>query len=335
MHPRAKLLGLFAIVTALLMLGLSGTAQGPSPALAAHQESLTIEVDTDPESNNEFFEFSITGTANCSPSAIVLEDDEAQTLSCSAGTVRVFVDEEAGWELNLISCSVTNEGDTAGVQSTISDTDVGDNDVDLNITDDEHVHCLFNFVPDVEFFTPTPTSTPFFTPTPIIQVPALISISAPTVVPCGGSTLVTVFVRDAFGNAVINGTPVVFNTTVGVLSSFIAATSGGTAQVLFTAPSTSSGIAVVRATSGAVIAATTIQFTCPSAPVVVAPAAPPAVVVVTATPRPVATVVALPRTGEGPPPSSSDNTGLLAAVGLLALAGVGLIGYWRITSTRK
>jgi adhesin/invasin len=78
-----------------------------------------------------------------------------------------------------------------------------------------------------------------------------ITISAPTqILATGASTEITAYVIEQAGTAVQNGTTVRFTTTLGTLAPENAQTRNGVARAVFSAGSTS-GIAEIRATSGA------------------------------------------------------------------------------------
>jgi hypothetical protein len=84
-----------------------------------------------------------------------------------------------------------------------------------------------------------------------------ITVSAASkVLPTGGSTEVTAFVVEQSGTPVHNGTTVRFTTTLGTLSPAEAQTRNGVALTTFSAGS-SSGVAQIRATSGAAKASDT------------------------------------------------------------------------------
>jgi PKD repeat protein len=92
-------------------------------------------------------------------------------------------------------------------------------------------------------------------------VPSTITIEAvPTTVTAGGTSAITVSVKDAEGNPVTNGTTVTFSTTFGTLSSYSETTLNGIATTVLTLPST--GSATVTAISGSV--SNTVIVTCPA-----------------------------------------------------------------------
>lgn len=78
-----------------------------------------------------------------------------------------------------------------------------------------------------------------------------VTLSAATrTLSAGGTTEVTAFVLEGSGTPVQNGTHVTFTTTLGTIAPTTVQTTGGRASATFTA-GTSSGVAEVRATSGA------------------------------------------------------------------------------------
>ncbi len=109
--------------------------------------------------------------------------------------------------------------------------------------------------------------------------PAVLTLTAePTQVPVGGrqSTLLAV-VRDAYGNAVADGTPVAFSTTLGTVSPTQATTWNGEAYSWLTSGG-QAGIATVLARSDPADDTTTVRFTALDPSILTLSADPPVIV---------------------------------------------------------
>jgi hypothetical protein len=287
-----------ASLAALLALGVFALMPGgptqPTLVSADHDEVITIVVDTNPETNGgETFEFSVTGSCTSSPA---LEDDESTDVDCALGDALISSTAETGFVLQAQSCSVSDDGDTAGNNSEFSDTSTGDNDIRITLADNEHITCTFTFdTGATATATVTATSTtPTATVTGTAGPAASLTVSAaPSTVNCGGSSFVTVVVKNAQGGNVADGTSVSVTTNSGTVSPGNATTSGGGILTIFTAPSTG-GTAKITATSGSATGSADITVNCG-----------PAATATTAAPPPVPTV----STGGGgviTPPSTGD-----------------------------
>lgn len=107
---------------------------------------------------------------------------------------------------------------------------------------------------------------------------ALILTVNPASIPVGGSSaLAAATVRDAYGNAVADGTPVTFATDLGSITPTIAATQNGRAQAVLLS-GTEAGTATVAAQSGTASGGAAVRFT-PLAPYTLTLTATPTVVV--------------------------------------------------------
>ncbi len=94
------------------------------------------------------------------------------------------------------------------------------------------------------------------------DVPYTITLEAyPTSIPVAGHTsALTATVVDQYNNNVSDGTVVTFTTSLGILGSNVAATSGGVATAVLTSETTA-GTALVTATTDSKVATTTVEFT--------------------------------------------------------------------------
>jgi hypothetical protein len=160
--------------------------------------------------------------------------------------------------------------------------------------------------------TPTATATsttPTATVTTTAGPAASLTVSAaPSTVNCGGSSFVTVVVKNAQGGNVADGTSVSVTTNSGTVSPGSATTSGGGILTIFTAPS-AGGTAKITATSGSATGSADITVNCG-----------PAATATTAAPPPVPTV----STGGGgviTPPSTGD-AGLTESDGGIAWSSI-------------
>jgi hypothetical protein len=287
-------------LAALFALGvlalLPGGPARPDVVSADHDEQLTIQVDTNPETNGgETFEFAVTDACTGTPA---LEDDGSTGIDCAEGQTRIVVTPHAGFTLTAQSCTFT-AGTTAGTDSVTSDTNIDDNDLRVTLADNEHATCAFTFDPSVAATTTaTVTSTPG-TPTPTVTTTAgpaasLTVSAAPSTVNCGGSSFVTVVVKNAQGGNVADGTSVTVSTGgTGTVSPATATTSGGGILTIFTAPATG-GTANITATSGSATGSSSLTITCG-----------PAATATTAAPPPLPTA----STGGGGGIISPPNTG--------------------------
>lgn len=307
-----KAFGLAFVATlgALLALSVPGPT-GVKVALADHDEQLTIEVET-PSGDFDFTVNTVSGTA-CTGSLADLGDEESGVLNCGDDSnVEIDWVPVAGYSISGdIACTITDDGDTAGNQSTIIDPDGSDGDVQVNIRDDEHVHCLYTFVT-----VGTPTSTPTATGTPATATPtatgtvtvSTLTVSiAPSTLSCNGSAFVTVVARNAAGQVVAAGT-VTLSTTLGTISPTSAIDQGAGVLAVLTAPGTQGGTATITASAGGVTGSATATINCAQA---------------------TATNTAIPPTAVPPtgitPPATGDG-GLEAGSGWQRLAGFTLLG---------
>ena len=168
-----KLLAIAALIMALAFTG--------SPAIAQEEPnlgSITVTVDTNPESDAPLFDFDgDLGDIDLADDGVAVFED------LEAGTYTIVADDRDGWTLTAITCDPGKH-----------DVDIGDRDVDVVIVTDQDVAsdiaCVFIFEPVPPTATPTATatSTPAPTQTPVIvtQPPTIIRVEVtaiPTAAP--------------------------------------------------------------------------------------------------------------------------------------------------------
>jgi hypothetical protein len=78
---------------------------------------------------------------------------------------------------------------------------------------------------------------------------------------CGSIEIITVTVTDSRGAYQVDGLPVTFSTTLGVITTDVGV-NGGTAVARWTVPSRQSGVAEIRVTAGRVSATKTVPVSC-------------------------------------------------------------------------
>jgi hypothetical protein len=292
---------------AMALFAMPGPGRGVQPALAAHGNEINVEVEGPAGIDAEF---TISGTG-CAPASFDLTDEEDQDVTgCANGTV-VVDSSAAGFVLDSINCSVTDDGDTDGLPNatTFTDTDTSDGDVNVNISDDEHVTCLFTFSGGTQ--TATATGTPgTVTPTATgtVTVAQLTVSIAPSTLSCNGSAFVTVVARNSAGQVVAAG-PVTLATNLGTISPTSATDQGAGVLAVLTAPAAQGGTATVSVSAGGQTGTATAQVNCAQATAVPPTAVPPTQV---------------PATGIIPP--STGDAGLAGDGGWRSGVAFGLLG---------
>ncbi len=239
---------------------------------ADHDGQITVKVDSDPEGGTDYdFEITILQPDGCSNSldgeTFTLDDDETSNeleFNCDAVDlleVRVSVDAPVHSVLSSIDCTVDEEGENLGDVSTF-DSNVGSERVDIDITDREHVHCLFDFDFDSSLITPTATATTEVGPAATINVS-----SSNANLGCGATSIVTITVRGANGQAVLAGTLVNIVANQGSVSPASGQTTAdGSVFVFYTAPTNAGGAVTITAASGSALGTTAINVNCSIAP---------------------------------------------------------------------
>jgi hypothetical protein len=314
------ILGLLALFIAGAALLSPDGPTGPRTVSAEHAEEITIDV-SGPAGVD--LDFAISG-ASCTPTSInnLDDDDGAVELTCDAGAADITVTLPTGYELNAIACSVEEEGTTANEQSDVDDESFADNDVEVNITDNEHVACLFTFS---SVATPTTTATATATVVATPQVGSITGSATPNSIGCSGSAFITFIVRNAGGQPV-GGAAVQVSASIGSVSptSATSLASDGGVLVVFTAPANQGGTATITATSGGVSGSTQVAVNCAQA---TATSVPPTAVPPTAVPP----VVQPPATGDAGLAESSNGS-MIAGLALLgaALSGAAAFAWSRI-----
>ncbi len=239
---------------------------------ADHDGQITVKVDSDPEGATGYdFEITIRDPDGCSEDlddeTFTLDDDETSNeleFDCDAGDnleVRVSVDVPGHSELTSIDCNVDEAGEDDATK--VSEFDyVGRERVDIDITDREHVHCLFDFDFDSSLITPTATATTEVGPAATINVS-----SAYANLGCGATSIVTITVRGANGQAVLAGTLVNIVANQGSVSPASGQTTAdGSIFVFYTAPTNAGGAVTITAASGSALGTTAINVNCSIAP---------------------------------------------------------------------
>ena len=279
---------------------------------ADHDGQLTVEVDSDPEGGTGYdFEITILEPDGCSDSldgeTFTLDDDETSSdfeFDCDASDVlevRVSVDVPGHSVLSNIDCAVLEEGETNGDASVI-DTSVGSERVDIDLTDLEHVHCLFDFDFDESLITPTATATTTVGPAATINVS-----SSNSNLGCGATSIVTITVRGANGDPVVAGTLVNIVADKGSVSPASGQTTAdGSVFVFYTAPTDAGGEVTITAASGSALGTATIDVNCSIAP--------------TQAPPPTTA-----PSGGGIQPPNTGDAGLMTTNSWQPFAGVALI----------
>jgi len=284
MRSSWKLLPLAALMALGAVLLFSGRGVGPDVALASHDNQITVSVDSDPEGGTGY-DFTSAGTSTECDEDFTLDDDEEfdNLEGCDDGSYTISVDTPSHSDLQDINCSVTDVGTTAGAQSTTSDS-VSNEEVDINISDNEHVSCLFDFEFDEDLATPTVSAAAGVT-----VASSFASLS------CNSFSVITVTVRDGGGNPLPNVTLNVAASIGSVSPTQVTTGTGGAATTLYTAPATQGGTATVTATvaSTTVSGSTTILINCAATPTAT-------------TVPPTATATRAPTTGLGAP-STGDG----------------------------
>ncbi len=240
---------------------------------ADHDGQITVEVDSDPEGATGYdFEIAIRDRGGCSEDlddeTFTLDDDEISNeleFDCGAADddldVRVSVDVPGHSELASIDCDVDEKGRNAGDASTF-DPNVRRERVDIDITDQEHVHCVFDFDFDSSLITPTATATTEVGPAATINVS-----SSYANIGCGATSIVTITVRGANGQAVLAGTLVNIVASQGSVSPASGQTTAdGSVFVFYTAPTNAGGAVTITAASGSALGTTAINVNCSIAP---------------------------------------------------------------------
>ena len=284
MRSSWKLLPLAALMALGAVLLFSGRGVGPDEALASHDNQITVSVDSDPEGGTGY-DFTSSGPGSTCDEDFTLDDDEEfdNLDGCANGSYTISVDTPSHSDLQDINCSVTDVGTTAGAQSTTSDS-VSNEEVDINISDNEHVSCLFDFEFDEDLATPT------------VSAAAGVTVSSSfATLACNSFSVITVTVRDGGGNPLPNVTLNVAASIGSVNPTQVTTGTGGAATTLYTAPATQGGTATVTATvaSTTVSGSTTILINCAATPTAT-------------TVPPTATATRAPTTGLGAP-STGDG----------------------------
>lgn len=244
-------LAALAAVGSFLLFGGS-QAGNVTPAYAAHDNTITVSVDSDPE-GAEGYEFTLTG-GDCDDNSVTLDDDESHEFEdCDDDDFTLSVEDPGHSLLKDIDCEVTDAGTTTPDIQTSFDEDLGDNQVDIdNLGDEEHVSCDFDFE-----FTPV-------TPTPTVGPAATVNVqSSNTTLGCSATSIITVTVRDAQGNPVPNGALVSIIADLGTVSPTSGQTTAdGSVFVFYTAPSDQGGTATITAVTGGAQGTTQVAINC-------------------------------------------------------------------------
>jgi hypothetical protein len=257
-----KLLPVAAIVAALALVS-SGVFLGDNSAdaeigtidigtIAAGNDS-PAEVQIQAEDDRGTIEVEISGGDD-------IDVDDVSCNGCVPADLLLLVD---GFQ--VLSDDVDDDGviDDLTITFTFTiDCDAGD-DIAISVNDDEDgdietVECQAAGSP-----TPTPTTTGTVTTT-VGPAATVTTNASPASVSCSGTSIVTIQVRDASGDPVASGTPVVIAASMGSVSPSSGQTTdaSGSAFVFFTAPANQGGTATITATSGSASGQTTVAVNC-------------------------------------------------------------------------
>jgi hypothetical protein len=267
----------FLPIAALFALGafmlFTGTDAGKVGTAIADEPSLVISLDTNPEDGTGY-EFTFTdvnadNSDDCEDDdgeTITLDDDESYTVECQDNDdpsdevdIAFSLEVPSHSELSDAGCSA-DEGDTAGVQSVIDDTDWDEDEANftMTITDNEHVSCDFDFDFDEDLVTPAATNTSVTGPAATIVV-----TSSNNNLGCGATSIVTITVRGSNGQPVANGTLVNIVADKGSVSPTSGQTTAdGSVFVFYTAPNNTGGEATITAASGSALGNAEIDINC-------------------------------------------------------------------------
>ncbi len=172
--------------------------------------------------------------------------------------------------------------------------------------------------------TPTTTATTTATPTTTVGPATGLTISAsPATLGCNGTSIITVQVKDASGNAVAAGTAVTLTSSQGS----VAPTSGTTASdgslfVFFSATGNANGAVTVGATSGSATGTATVTVNCSA--VATATTAPPPTVAPTVSGG---GVISPPNTGSAGLANSDNGIGwqTYGGIALVIMSALGAL----------
>jgi hypothetical protein len=266
-------------IAAMFALGafmlFTGTGAGRISRVEASEPQLTIGVDTDPEDGVGYtFDLDVDGNNasgnDCEDdfdnTSVTLDDDESETvIECddddASIDVTVSIEVPSHSELTSISCSVDDEGLTAGDDSVIQTPDVDEDQgsVEMTIEDEEHVVCDFDFDFD---------ASKLATATPEVGPPATIEVSSSNNnLGCGATSIITIVVSDEDGEPVEEGTLVNIVADKGSVSPASGQlTADSSLFVFYTAPTNQGGEATITAASGSAVGETTVDIDCNNEP---------------------------------------------------------------------
>jgi hypothetical protein len=312
-----KLLPLAALAALGAFMLFTGSDAGKVRIADANEPQLTITIDSDPEDGVGYeFDFTNINADNnddCEDDdgeTVVLDDDETYNISCDNNDdpsdevdVSFSINVPSHSELTDVSCTVTDAGDTGGTQSAIDDSDWDEEsaNIDLTITDNEHLTCAFDFDFSPNKLTPSVTAT-----TTVGPAATIVISSSNNNLGCGATSIVTMTVRGGNGQPVAAGTIVNIVADKGSVSPASGVTTAdGSVFVFYTAPSNSGGEATITAASGSALGTTEIDINCNIAP--------------TQPPPPTAAVGGIqpPNTGDGGLSNSNNSWNTYAGVALI------------------
>ena len=275
--------------------------------------NITIEKEADGNDDTFDFDFDVSSGEDCAvfkdgllvdegdSGDFSLDDDEEAALYCDADATVEIVENDDG------DFSEIEDTDNCGAADSWIDISDATVTIDLDDLGNDTVTCNFR---NEGGLTPTATATPVGGTASVVTV----SAAPASITTCGGSSFVTVVVKDAAGVNVADGTIVTISPNLGSVSPSTTTTVGGGVLVVYTAPTNTGGTATITATSGSRSGNAQIELLCLTA---------------TATPVPtkVPSVIQPPSTGDaGLVEDGSGWTGyagiLLIAAALLGTAAV-------------
>jgi hypothetical protein len=256
--------------------------------------NITVSKTATGGTGDESFSFTISGPGNDCDDSFDIGTGDSQSYACSIDGPYIITEASlTGWSLTDISCD-----SVGGLDSSNIVTDVANRKVTITISDEtEGADCTF-------------TNTKGGGSASTITASA-----GPNSVSCGGSSFISLVVKDANGQNVADGTNVNVATNLGTVNPTTATTSAGGALILYTAPSNAGGTATITATAGSATGSATVAVNCAQA---------------TPTPAPAPTVkpgsITAPNTGDAGLADSHDASwsGLVGAALIVGLVGAGL-----------
>jgi hypothetical protein len=313
-----------AIAGALALLLLPSGPAAPSPAYAAdctdgHTGNLVITI-VDSSTDEPLNEAGSQVLIKPDPRDFKLDDIVADTAASDASASN-DKDANPGVIRYEGACS-TGTGSPYTISlwalpGDLTDCEIEDSSASTALDEDETERVTLQV--NCSGIAATPTPAPTATPGPVATVQ---TIASPLAISCNGTSVISVQVRDAGGEAVQAGTTVSLKTSMGSVSPSTAVTTeAGAAFSFFTAGSTG-GTAVITATAGGISNSASVIVNCGSGGAAIATATtapPPATGSISGAIRP-------PNTGDAglAAEGSSGSTGTFAAVSIvvsMAIAG--------------